>query len=366
MSSQITNYKCPACTGPLKFVGASGMLECEYCGSKHTVADIEALYAQKEAAAVEAHAHADHEKEAALRGWSEEEARGMRAYTCPSCSAELICDETTAATSCPYCGNPTIVPGQFSGFTRPDYVLPFRLDKKAAQEALKNFYKGKQFLPKSFLTDNHIEEIKGVYVPFWLYSAKAWVDFEYEGQNKEVRTRGDVETTTTSHYRVIRQGELEFQHVPADASTKMPDAHMDAVEPYDYSDLRAFSTAYLPGFLADKFDQDSNVCFGRAKERMENTARAQVRGTVSGYDSVDERRSNIRLHDTQAKHALMPVWLLATRWKDKSFLFAMNGQTGKMVGDLPVDWGKVAMTFAAISLPVMVFMALLAFVLFGG
>ena len=148
MASQITNYKCPACTGPLHFVGASGMLECDFCGAKYDVAQIETLYAEKEAKAVaateQANAKAEQNRqkiaEMESQGWDTSslnsdwgaEADGMKAYSCPSCGAELICDASTAATSCPYCGNPTVVPGQFSGALKPDFVLPFKLSKEDA------------------------------------------------------------------------------------------------------------------------------------------------------------------------------------------------------------------------------------------
>ena len=114
MTTQITNYQCPACTGPLHFDGGSGKLECEYCGSAFEVAEIEALYAEKEAAAAEAGGKAEEKRaaEAAEEAWTPafsadwgEDAAKMRAYNCPSCGAELICEETTAATACPYCGN---------------------------------------------------------------------------------------------------------------------------------------------------------------------------------------------------------------------------------------------------------------------
>ena len=185
MASQITNYKCPACTGPLHFAGASGMLECDFCGAKYDVAQIEALYAEKEAKAVaateQANAKAEQNRqkmaEMESQGWDTSslnsdwgaEADGMKAYNCPSCGAELICDASTAATSCPYCGNPTVVPGQFSGALKPDFVLPFKLSKEDAVAALKNHYKGKPLLPKAFTNGNHIEKIQGVYVPFWMF-----------------------------------------------------------------------------------------------------------------------------------------------------------------------------------------------------
>ena len=186
MPTQVTNYQCPACTGPLHFVGASGKLECDYCGSTYDVAEIEALYAEKEAKAAETQQkeeqkQAARKQEAADNGWDTsdmsddwgDDADAMRAYSCPSCGAELICDETTAATSCPYCGNPTVVPGKFAGALKPEYVLPFKLAKEDAVKALKAHYKGKPFLPKAFSAENHVQEIKGVYVPFWMFDGKA-------------------------------------------------------------------------------------------------------------------------------------------------------------------------------------------------
>ena len=163
MATQLTNYQCPACTGPLHFDGASGKLVCDFCGSSYDTAEIEALYAEKEAAAETAAQNKQAPPPDSV--WSENEAAGLRSYSCPSCGAELICDETTAATSCPYCGNPTVIAGQFSGIQRPELVLPFVLDKNAAKAALKKYYRGKRFLPNAFSSQNHIEEIKGVYVP---------------------------------------------------------------------------------------------------------------------------------------------------------------------------------------------------------
>ena len=162
MPSQITNYQCPNCTGPLQFVGESGQLECGHCDSKFDVSVVEQLYADKEQAAASAGTEPKWDVSVAGEEWSAEETAHLRAYSCPSCAAELICDDTTAATCCPYCDNPTVVPGQLAGQLKPDYVLPFKLDKNAAAEALKRYYKGKKFLPKHFADANHIDEIKGV------------------------------------------------------------------------------------------------------------------------------------------------------------------------------------------------------------
>lgn len=216
MASQVTNYKCPACTGPLHFVGASGKLECDYCGASYEVADIEKLYAEKEASAVAASEKADAQaekrrkelEEMEAQGWDTSglnsdwgaEAEGMKAYSCPSCGAELICDATTAATSCPYCGNNTIVPGQFGGTMKPDHVIPFKLDKKAAVAALKKHYSKKFFLPRAFSSGNHLEEIQGIYVPFWLFDASAEADCRFHATRSHTHHEGDYRVTVIEHF----------------------------------------------------------------------------------------------------------------------------------------------------------------------
>lgn len=235
MANQVTNYKCPSCTGPLRFDSATGKLQCDFCGSSYEVAEIEKLYAEKDAQAAGAFRQAE-EQAAADGEWAAAsgsdwgaDAEKLRVYSCPSCGAELICDETTSATSCPYCGNNTIVPGQFSGALKPDYVLPFKLDKAAAVAALKKHYGGKKLLPKAFSNENHIEEVKGVYVPFWLYDGSAEVDVRCHGTKVSGYSTARENVTVTNHYDVRRAGTVRFERVPVDASSKMPDDHMDAL-----------------------------------------------------------------------------------------------------------------------------------------
>lgn len=372
MPTQVTNYQCPACTGPLHFVGGSGKLECEYCGASYDVAEIEALYAEKEEKAAAAQQAAEETRQSAPSGdggaWdtstlSEDwgaEGGGMRAYGCPSCGAELICDETTAATSCPYCGNPTVVPGQFSGQLRPDFIIPFKLSKEDAVRALKGHYKGKFFLPKSFTQENHVQEIQGIYVPFWMFDGEAEGDARYAATRSHTYRSGDYEITETEHYDIYRAGSISFEKIPADASSKMPDDHMDSIEPYDYQELKPFSTAYLPGFLADKFDVTVEQCRQRADQRCEGTLSATLRDTVTGYHTCTLIHDSVNLKRGKVHYALMPVWMLNTKWKGKDFLFAMNGQTGKLVGDLPVSWGRFWGLFAAIAVPLSVLGSALA------
>ena len=362
MADQVTNYQCPNCLAGLRFDGESGQLACDSCDNKFDVATVEQLFADKEQAAVSAGTEPQWDI-TLTNNFSEEEAARLRGYICPSCAAEIICDDTTAATSCPYCGNPTVVPGQFGGLLRPDYVIPFKLEKKAALEALKKYYKGKRFLPKTFTDGNHVEEVKGVYLPFWLYDGEADAYMRFRATRTRSYKNGNYNVTETEHYRVLREGTVAFQKVPVDASSKMPDAHMDSIEPYNYGDVKPFSTAYLPGFLADKYDQDAEACSKRANERIVASAEAVVRNTIAGYDTMTREYSRIDLRSGDVKYALMPVWLLATKWNGNHFLFAMNGQTGKLIGDLPVDKGRYWGWFLRIAASVA---ALLGAVLFVG
>lgn len=381
MAEQAVNYQCPACTGPLRFDGKTGKLKCDYCGSTFTTQEVEKLYAEKNAAAAKAGKEAQKKEEeqkkeaaraAAAAGgaaapggkapvtkgtagadedagseWGSDAAK-MRAYNCTSCGAELICDETTAATQCPYCGNNTIIPGRFAGTAKPDYVIPFKYEKKDAVDALKNYYKGKLLLPGSFSNANHLEEIKGVYVPFWLYSGHVDASGLYDAKQDEVFRQGEFQVTRTKHFEASREGTISFSRIPVDASSKMPDDLMDSIEPFDYKAITDFSLAYMPGYLANKYDVSKKDCGKRAEERARNSAKDALQATVTGYTSVTARTHDEKITNEKTEYAVFPVWLLSTKWLDKSFLFAMNGQTGRMIGNLPVSRAKQVIWFLAV------------------
>ena len=347
MANQISEYKCPSCTGPLRFDAATGKLTCDYCGSSYPVEEIEALYAKKDEEAVNAESKYTEEEKSARFG---ESAQNLMVYSCPSCGAELITDPTTAATSCPYCGNNTIIPSQYTEEFAPDYVIPFKVTKEQAIAGLQNHYKGKKLLPKVFTQKNHIEEIKGVYVPFWLYNAHADASMVFEGETvSSVTTKNEIIETHTD-YELVREGSVEFDKIPVDGSKKMPDDYMDSIEPFDYSDLKPYSNAYLPGFLADKYDVSEEECKVRSDKRCRESVDNLFRQSCSMYSGVLRRSGNIDVKMGKAKLALLPVWLLSTKYDNQNYLFAMNGQTGKMVGDLPISksayWKEFGKAFA--------------------
>ena len=355
MAFPLTNYQCLSCRAPLRYDESRGELVCDYCGNSYSVSEIDHHYKEQietaEAAAtaeIQQAQNSDPVWDCASDRW-DAQADGMVVYHCPSCGAELLFEKTMAAGSCPYCANPNVVPGQFQGLLKPDYILPFRISKQQAIDALKDFYKGKMFLPRAFSDRNHLEEIKGIYVPFWLFDGKAKADISYQATKVHYHTRGNERLTVTENYRLRRSGSVSFSRIPVDGSSKMPDPYMDAVEPFDYSELKPFSSAYMPGFIADIYDVDAESSFSRADERAAKTAEKLIDSTVSGYATAVPTQKQLVVQRGNTSYAFLPVWLLTTKWNGKVFLFAINGQTGKLVGDLPVSKGKYLAWFSGIA-----------------
>ena len=336
--SDINEYKCPSCGGAIEFDSHSQKMKCPYCDTEF---DLETLKKYDEQLSREAEQKDDISDWQTDPGkqWQEGETDGMNVYTCKSCGGEIVSDENTGATSCPFCGNPVILTERFRGALRPDMVIPFKLDKKAAKEAYYKHIKGRPLLPKVFRRENHIDEIKGIYVPFWLFDADVAADARYKATKVRTWSDSDYDYTETSYYSVDRSGNMSFVSVPVDGSSRMPDDLMESIEPYKVADAVEFQTAYLSGYLADKYDVDAQQSTDRARERMKESAQDVLRDTVKGYASVIPENTNVRISGGDAKYALYPVWILNTTWRGKKYIFAMNGQTGRMTGDLPVDNG---------------------------
>lgn len=340
----LQEFKCPNCGGAIGFDSGEQKLVCPYCDS---IIDVEALKYLDESLGQEQESEA---MSWAYEGeeWSGNEQEGMAVYSCRSCGAEIIGDETTGASICPFCDNPVVMTSKFSGSLRPDLVIPFKFNKEQALAALQNHYMNKKLLPKVFKDKNHLEEIKGVYVPFWLFDAATDANVVYDATSERMWSDSRYDYVETSHYRVFREGSMAFDHVPVDGSEAIDDTLMESIEPFSIEEAVDFQTAYLAGYFANKYDLDMEKCEERANHRIKNSVEDSFEETVTGYNSVGVIRSNVTFKSGEAHYALLPVWLLSTKWKDKSYSFAMNGQTGKFVGDLPMDKGLRNKWFAGI------------------
>ena len=329
----LQQYKCPCCDGSIEFSSMAQKMKCPYCDTEF---EMETLLAYDRELQEDTQDSMTWDT-AAGSEWAEGETEGLRVYICQTCAGEIVADETTGAAACPYCGSPVVMMGQFAGDLKPDYVIPFKLDKKAAMEALKHHYSGKWLLPKVFSEENHIREVKGVYVPVWLFDADARADLRWKGTRVRTWSDSNYIYTERQFFSVTRGGTIGFERVPVDGSSKMDDTLMESIEPFDFSEAVDFQTAYLSGFLADKYDVDSGQSVQRANERIRRSTEEAFTATVGTYSSLVPVSSHVNLRNGAAKYALYPVWLLTTAWNGQNYTFAMNGQTGKFVGDLPLD-----------------------------
>lgn len=331
----LMEFKCPNCDASIHFDSGAQKMKCPYCG---TELEISALKAYDDVLRKEKPAGENWEKEAGS-DWQPGEKEGMVIYSCKSCGGEILVDKNTAATSCPFCGNTVIMPKELAGDLRPDWVVPFKYDKNSAKEALRRHMAGKKLLPKVFKDENHIDEIKGLYVPFWLYDCTADAHMRYQGATYRSWSDGSYNYRERQVYAITREGTLDFHNVPVDGSSNMPDELMESIEPYDFKEAVDFQAAYLAGYLASRYDEDAETGKAKVNKRIQASTTASFDATVRGFSEVTVQNRTINLIHGKVRYALLPVWMLNTTWRGARYTFVMNGQSGKFAGDLPVDQG---------------------------
>ena len=334
MTTTVSQFKCPNCGASIPFDSQSQKLKCQHCGNEFDVDNLKA-----------------YEAESGILGddfsWKQDQEEIKDSdkiiYVCPSCGGEVVGDDSMAACSCPYCGNSVIIAKQFEGVLKPDLVIPFKYSKQQAVEALKNFFSGKILLPKNFFNDTVIEKMNGIYMPYWLFDCDSSCSARYRATRMVSYRSGDYQITHTDHYLVYRDGNMSFSNIPVDASLKLSPELLESLEPFDFKDGVDFNTAYLSGYFADKYEEGKDSTIKRANERIKQTTAELMMSTVVGYITVIPESSNIRINEGSIRYALLPIYVIHATHNGKKYTFAMNGQTGKMSGDLPTDNKKFAL-----------------------
>jgi hypothetical protein len=328
-----STLKCTVCGGDLGFTPELQLWKCEWCDKEHTEADLHGFSQEADEALDSA---------VAVKVQREETDDGVVVtYKCAYCGAEVVTTEEVAQTFCVYCQRPVTILSQVSGGFKPEVLLPFKNTKDKALEQYKNFLKGKRFLPDSYCADKNLEKLTGVYIPFWLFEGTAHFRIAGEADIVTTTRQGDYRVIKTDTYRIVRIGQLGVRDVPVDASSKTPNDVMDSIEPFDFKEFKPFATPYLSGFLAERFDVSQDDSFPRAEKRIFGSVEAKVKASLTRYGSVRRSEDKKRTERVSARYALLPVWMLHSFFQEKDYLFAMNGQTGKMLGNLPMDKGKM-------------------------
>ena len=379
MCIMLVHYKCDNCGADMGFDSDSGTLHCSSCGAKN---NIEEMAGDSKSKGKSTYEMEDEDKRFAKESFEHDyedssdrdeptdhstfQGDEARQYQCNNCGANLITDAQTTATRCSFCGAGVVLGDRLSGSYAPAKVIPFSISKEQAQDAFRKWCKRGLLTPGDFMTADRIKNIQGLYVPFWLYDLNGRGEINATCTRVSTYTRGDWIYTKTKYYNVFRKVDLNYLNVPCDASKKMDDKTMDKLEPYRYDNLKSFSMPYLTGYIAEKYDYDDNELLPRVKNRVNSYVNSYITSTITGYTSVKYNRKEINVRQKQSYYTLLPVWMISYDYKKADHTFAMNGQTGKVVGRPPLSKGKILAWFAGISTASFVILQLISFITGGG
>lgn len=310
--SDTHSYKCPHCGGNLVYSVEEQMLMCSFCGNGIT-ADKLALLSQINPPD---QGDADENEE-------------RQEITCNSCGAKIIADKNTSATFCAFCGSPSLVTQRLTKRFRPDYVIPFKITREEALSKIKEFAGNGKYAPKHFFNEKNIKKLTGIYVPFWLMDSECNIHTQGIGYKEDLKT--------TEKYSVISEIYIRVKNVPFDGALNMRDELMESVEPYDCSELKPFNGSYLQGYYAQRYDLSAEKLTDRIMVRLQRYGKQAASESLKGYDRFQWNSCMVGVGELEQKYALFPVWLLTYEYKGKNYQIAVNAQTGKTDGYLPVD-----------------------------
>ncbi len=339
MAESTVTYKCPNCDAGLLFNAEKQRFSCEFCLSDFTADDLVATAAAERAKRIE-------EQNAAF-------ASDMTEYHCQSCGAQIIADKTTVADFCYYCHNPIILADKVSGAVRPSKIIPFKFDKKEAKDIFLRFAKKHRFVPKNYFSEAHADKIAGIYYPFWVTDADT--DSTLDTRARKVRTwrMGNYRYTEISHYSVTRHGKIHFEDITSLAISHEDEKMLEGILPYPTDAYIDFDMPYLHGYFAKKRDIEREALSDEVRSQMNSYASTLLGATIHGYTSVEKGDTIVRVDNSHWEYSLMPIWILTyrhrSRKKTKTYTYAMNGNTGKIYGELPISIPKLALLFSGIA-----------------
>ena len=362
----VLTYKCPNCDGPLTWNGQKEKFVCDYCGSAFTEAELAALApAQAQSETVDAEIGAAVEGGAGANGASAQafnedpkdtqKPAKMKLYSCPSCGAQIVTDDTTAATTCYYCHNPIVLMDKFGDEYTPDFVIPFSIDKQKATEIFTGWVKQQKYIPKDFYNQKQIELLSGVYFPYWVYNCT--VLSSVRGTAKKVRTWDEMgmRNTETSVFDISDNGQMDINNLSRIALNKASKVLCESVMPFELDKMKPFQPGYLQGYIAETRDIEKAKIKPDIDREVREFTESQIRERIgAGFSSVEIAALDNQIRNERFQYALMPIWTLTYKARDgKIYYFSINGQTGKTCGELPVDQNKLIALFFKVFIPMM-------------
>lgn len=331
-------YQCNNCGGSLKFDIASQLLACEYCKSQYDPYEIDA----------------------STPHGAEESVYDVTVLTCPQCGGELLCTDNSAAEFCSFCGASTVLTSRLESEKRPNHIIPFQKTKEDCKKSYEKLLRYAIFAPRELKDPDYIDSFRGIYMPYWSYHIAQHGSFSLQAEHS-YRT-GNYRITDT--YSLTGDIDADFNGFVYDASASFSDDISACIAPYDICAAKPFTPAILSGFYADTADVDSGIYQPDAVSLANDYSFRRLSDCPEYRRLSFSRPSDFQLSSalcTNCEHvqsAMFPVWFLSYRKGDRVSYATVNGQTGRICADLPVDTRKYLLGSLLLAVPIYILLNL--------
>ncbi|PIE98019.1 MAG: hypothetical protein CR988_05190 [Treponema sp.] len=339
----VENYKCPGCGAPVVFKPELGGFKCNYCYSTFTEEEITKHFKEL--------SDSESEAEEVVAGEGE-----IKQYSCSNCGAQVVAGDTSTTAFCYYCHSPVVITARLKGKFKPDRIIPFKINKEEAVQTFLKWAKGKKFVPRDFTSTMQQEKISGIYLPYWTGDVVADIDYHAIGNSVSVSRSGSTEYTTTKKFQIDRTGKAEINNIQEIAFSKIDRNLLNGITPFEEEEEKEFSAGYMAGFFSEQYDIDEEHINPEIMTRAKQNTLSMIQNSIECGSLEDvEDNTNYELRDM--RYTLLPSWILTYLYKGKTYVFAINGQTGKANGELPLS--KPKLWFSALRIAAIIATALL-------
>ena len=371
-------YKCPNCGGHVHYSISNKLLVCDFCDSQIPIESEDAYVSvgtNKKNGKGQLVSEMEGSSLTGLGGSTgdasglgkqeiaeEHETMGITSFVCKNCGAELLTPDETMISYCSYCGSEAMLEGRLDTEIRPKFILPFQKSKKECKDEYLKRTKGLFFVPKELKDTEYLEKFRGTYIPYWLYRVE-FPDGVKVKATRKTRHSGEITETT---YDVETKIKGDYYGVPYDASSCFDDTISDMLMPFDKKKLKKFHPGYLAGFYADRADVPASKYFSDASKRSainayDSVGRDIKRDKKLDIDKISDEKKVMQLNPEirDSSTALFPIWFLTWRNRKRVAYAIVNGQSGKLSCDIPVDMKTYSIWTILIALGIFAVLTLL-------
>ena len=328
----ILSTKCPNCGAPINFNRATELWECIYCGKKYSQEEMQKLNISVSNIPTTINTNQGIKKRLGE----------MILYHCADCKADIMSDENSFLETCVYCTSSNITKSKTNEGVAPTKIIPFKITEEEAIKKFQDIAKKRPLMPQVFHNPDNLEFVKGIYIPFWTYDIETDCKVNLTATDKTTWKESGYTYEKLDKYLVKKEGSMSFSGIITDASTHFDDNLMDSLEPFDFNELVDYNPTYLTNYLVEKYDIESNETLNRAKNKAIETSIEVIKTSVKHQNKNIDKQENIA-NKLNEDYIFLPFWIANIKYKEKIYTFAINGQTGKIVCDIPLSKKRVVL-----------------------